>query len=249
MSTTAQPSASHSNSAPAKQTACNPAAQVDSDPTIGCLTHAPLFVGLNEAQFREVASTAQVCFYSEEDILFLQDDPVRRVLVVAAGTVKITRDNKAGCETLLGIERAGDWLDDTIGPSQVHTVCARATEDCVLLAWDAAMFERLLERIARIERNMVRIMRTRLQAMQARFCDVSTLRAPQRLARTILHLGHGPRDVVSLSREEIAQMAGTSMFIVSRLLSSWAESKIVTLERGNVLIEDRDRLLELIEAS
>ena len=192
---------------------------------------------------------AQVCFYSEDETVFLQDDSVLRVLVVAAGTFKITRVNQAGYETLLGLERAGDCLDDTIGPSNIHSVCARATEDSVLLAWDAASFEALSMRIPTIERNIIRLMSSKLQALEDRFCDVSSLPAPQLLARAILRLGAGTGNAISLSREEIGQMIGTSMFTVSRLLSSWAESEIVSLERRKVSIEDHNRLLELAEVA
>jgi CRP-like cAMP-binding protein len=181
---TTQPSDSRTNFEGITQTTCTSSAQAESqDPKIRCLIHTPLFAGLSGEQYREVASVSRVCLYSENEEVFVQDDPGGRVLVVAAGAVKITGVNEAGYETLLGFERAEDCLDDTIGPSRSHSVCARRTEDGVLLASDATSFEALSVRIPTIERNLICLLRNRLQAHQDRFCDVSALPAPQRLAR------------------------------------------------------------------
>ena len=250
MSTTTPASGLGVNFESIAQTECNRSSRpVSQDDRIVCLSKAVLFSGLSAIQYREVASVANEVFYSENETVFLQDEPVRRVLLVASGAVKISRIDEAGHETLLRLERAGEWLDDTSGSWQVHSVCARSTEESLLLAWDTAIFEAITKRIPTIERNMVRVMHTRLQALQDRFCDVSTLCVPQRLARTILRLGSDASHSISLSREEIAQMTGTTMFTVSRLLSSWAESDIVTLDRRRVFIESPDRLRELAEAA
>jgi CRP-like cAMP-binding protein len=121
-----------------------------------------------------------------------------------------------------------------------------------LVVWDAAAFEALTRRIGTIHRNAIAIMRSRLKMLQERFCDVATRPVPQRLARLVLHLAEkapGSFGPVELSREELAQMAGTSLFTVSRLLSAWADEDIVTVERKTVVIEDLPRLLELTEAT
>ncbi len=249
MSTTTPASGLGVNFESIARTECNRSSRpVSQNDQIACLPKAVLFSGLSAIQYREVASAANEVFYSENETVFLQDDPVERVLLVASGAVKISRIDEAGHETLLRLERAGEWLD-TSGSWQVHSVCARTTEKSLLLAWDAAIFEAITTRIPTIERNMVRVIHARLQALQDRFCDVSTLCVPQRLARTILRLGSDASHSISLSREEIAQMTGTTMFTVSRLLSSWAESEIVTLDRRSVFIESPERLRELAEAA
>jgi CRP/FNR family transcriptional regulator, nitrogen oxide reductase regulator len=48
---------------------------------------------------------------------------------------------------------------------------------------------------------------------------------------------------VSLSREELAQMIGATLFIVSRVLSKWAEEGFNASRRHGVIIYDSERLL------
>jgi len=91
-------------------------------------------------------------------------------------------------------------------------------------------------------------MATRLKKLAESFCDLSTARAPQRLARVLLRLaGEGcqQQEPLGLSREELAQMIGTSLFTTSRLLREWAELGIVYVNRTGVAIENLNALIQL----
>jgi CRP-like cAMP-binding protein len=220
---------------------------------VDCLMAAPLFNGLSRAECLEVADGAKSVRYSQGETIFLQDDPVRHVYVVATGMVKVTQVSKSGKETLLRVERTGSLVDDVTRASQLHSFTARAIGSCCLLVWEASLFDSFAQHIVGIQINAIDIMRSRLRSLQERFCDVTTQRVPQRLARLVIHLGAeetpGAFRPIVLSREELAQMVGTSLFTVSRLLSSWAESDILTLDRKEVMIEDLPRLQELGEAA
>jgi CRP-like cAMP-binding protein len=50
---------------------------------------------------------------------------------------------------------------------------------------------------------------------------------------------------INLSREELAQVTGTTLFTVSRLLSDWQEEGIVTARRGGISVHDPDQLRNL----
>jgi len=47
---------------------------------------------------------------------------------------------------------------------------------------------------------------------------------------------------VSLSRLELGQMTGTTLFTISRILSKWAEQGFVVPRRDAVLVNDPKRL-------
>lgn len=223
------------------------------DRRIACLKRSSLFRGLSGEQYSEMADACDEVSYSPDQVIFLQEQSVRQVLIVASGVVRVSRITEGGKEALLRLERPGDLLDDSLGPYQRHSVCARAKEASVLLAWKIEQFQQLSTRIHAIERNIVGIIHNRLQALQDRFCDLTTCPAPQRLARLVIQLAKEPKATGAsstvLSREELAQMTGTSLFTVSRLLSNWAELDIVTLDRRTIVIERMDRLLALAEAA
>jgi CRP-like cAMP-binding protein len=223
------------------------------DSRIACIKTAPLFGGLSECESYEIAHAAQELHFPHRETIFRQDDPVRFVYVIATGTVKMTQLSEGGKEVILRVDRRGSLVDDLTGALQVHASSAQAIHSCGVLAWDVASFEDFAERFPVIHRNATSIMLGRLRKLEERFCDVTTQRVPQRLARLLIHLAgqttRGALDPISLSREELSQMTGTSLFTVSRLLSLWAESDILTVDRKAVIIEDLPRLLRIAEAA
>jgi CRP/FNR family transcriptional regulator, nitrogen oxide reductase regulator len=223
------------------------------DARVACLTTAWLFHGLSRSECCEIASSAQELRYSPRQVIFQQDDAVRYVYVISTGTVKVTQLTECGNETLLRVERNGGLIDDLTETSQVHVLTASAIDVCCLLAWNASVFGEFARRFAVIQRNATAILLDRLRTLQERFCDVTTRRVSERLARLIIHLAalttEGELAPIALSRQEIAQMTGTSLFTVSRLLSSWAESDILTVDRKIVVIEDLRRLRKIAKAA
>ena len=67
------------------------------------------------------------------------------------------------------------------------------------------------------------------------------------LLRLLKHIGKKSADgvEVSLSREELAQMTGTTLFTISRLLSKWSDEGFVLPRREAVLIRDPERLAQM----
>jgi hypothetical protein len=67
---------------------------------------------------------------------------------------------------------------------------------------------------------------------------------PSRLARELVRLqcqiGRPAEGgtLIGLSREELAQLAGTTLFTVSRLLGEWQDRRLVSARREAVLIAD-----------
>jgi hypothetical protein len=72
------------------------------------------------------------------------------------------------------------------------------------------------------------------------FCDCFTILTPSETTTGVLNS-------IGLTREELSQMTGTSLFTVSRLLSLWGELDILTVDRKTVVIEDLPRLLWIAE--
>lgn len=164
--------------------------------------------------------------------------------MIAAGRVKITQSTRQGREVILRVESAGEVVD-VVGFSSgaTHLVGAQVIESGSLLSWDGKTFREFMRRYPEISRNGLRILHERLCALQERFRDVATERIPQRLAKLLLGLidkrkePGGPLSVV-FSQEELAQMTGTTLFTVSRILCTWAERGIIEPERKAIIIEN-----------
>ena len=104
-----------------------------------------------------------------------------------------------------------------------------------------------------MRRNTTRILGERLQELEERFREISTEkvapRVSSRLVRLLNQVGRRLNgDVeVSLSREELGQLTGTTLFTVSRLLSQWQRRGIVSARREAVLVRNLPALVELAQ--
>jgi CRP-like cAMP-binding protein len=124
-------------------------------------------------------------------------------------------------------------------------------EQCRALTWEYSRLQILMAEYPQIRANINKILANRLNELEERFREVATEKVAKRVALALLRLLKSvgklsPAGVeVSLSREELAQMTGTTLFTISRLLSKWGEEGFVLPRREAVLIRDPQRLMNL----
>ena len=213
---------------------------------------APLFEGLTLAQGREILSIAQERRFSSNQTIFREGDPVSSVIFLISGRLKITQTSRAGAEVILRVMEAGEVAGGLGLPAgRAHTVTAQALEPCSVLFWEARMFQTLCERFPALHRNAARILADRLRTLEECFLELASDQVAPRLARMLVRLSEHPirrpTDAIriSLSCEELAQMTGTTLFTVSRLLSEWAQRGMISRRRKAVLIQDLPGLIAL----
>lgn len=125
-----------------------------------------------------------------------------------------------------------------------YPTSVQAVEECEALAWEGELLAQLIERYPQIAFNALRTLAQQNQAQQRRYQELLTKRVEQRLAQAILRLaeqvGHktaeGLQLDILLSRESLAEMVGTDIYTVSRLMSRWTRSGFIQADRQSVLL-------------
>lgn len=208
-----------------------------------------LFTGLTQRDCLEIAACARAQTFARDELLFTQGQPIRNVILLQSGSVKHTHLSADGSEVLLWMSGSGDALNaQPEKASCSHTCTARAMENCKALVWEYSRLQALLEQFPQIRDNISQILAGRIRELEERFREVATEKVATRLALTLLRLvkrvgtptSEGIQ--ISLSREELAQMTGTTLFTISRILSKWAERGFITPRRESVLIGDPKKL-------
>ena len=207
-----------------------------------------LFSGLPERECKEIVSCARARMFARDELLFAQGQPVRSLILLQSGSVKHTQLSSGGSEVLLWMSGTGDAVNLEPESACGHTCSARAVERCKALVWEYSRLQSLLTQYPSIRRNISQILAGRLHELEERFREMATERVAKRLALTLLRLlkrvGKPVKGGVeiSLTREELAQMTGTTLFTISRVLSAWAEKGLVVSRRQGVLISDPRKL-------
>jgi CRP-like cAMP-binding protein len=216
---------------------------------IDLISASPLFAGLSQIAYEEIARRARPRTFARDEVLFLQGQPVQSLALLRSGSVKITQLAPNGNEVILWMYGVGAAVGAISDPmSRQHTCTARAMEQSTALVWEYATLQGIIRENPQIGRNISMILAARLNELEERFREVATEKVAKRIALALLrllkHIGktvHGGVEV-SLSREELAQMTGTTLFTASRVLSKWGQMGFVLPRRESVLICDRNRL-------
>jgi CRP-like cAMP-binding protein len=136
-----------------------------------------------------------------------------------------------------------------------YPVGAEAVEPAMALVWTSSTMRRLLETEPRVALNAVQFVASRLHDLQRRYRQLMTERVERRVARALLRLVHeagrqvetGVEIDFPVSRQDIAEMTGTTLYTVSRLLSAWEERGIVHGGRQRIILKQPAALVALAE--
>ena len=215
---------------------------------------SPLFENIADSDFKAIVAKAQEKKFLRRQTIFLEGDPVRHIILLTSGCAKTLQCGQNGSEVILRLSGPGELVGTigTCGPGQ-HCSMARALSACTALVWDTHTFETVAERFPTLRRNALQILTKRLHEMEERYREISTEKVAGRLSHQLVRLmNQVGRKVdgameICLSREELAQLTGTTLFTVSRLLSDWDQRGIVSTRREAVSVHDVEALRELGE--
>ena len=187
---------------------------------------------------------------------FLQGDKAEYLYILMQGRAKLCTISADGQQvnlrTLVPNQLFGAL--GAIQPGAPYPACAQALEDSTALAIASAAFRDVLEQRPHLSFGMMRLMTGYIQEIQERYNELATKRVDQRIGLALLRLAaqSGSRDAGSgitlpFSRQDLAEMAGTTLYTVSRCLSDWQKRGIINTGRGRVTLVSPHELVRLAE--
>jgi CRP-like cAMP-binding protein len=220
------------------------------------LAQCPTFRDLQLAGLQAVLRVAHHRQVERNAFFFHQGDPATAFYVLVEGEAKLTQVTPEGHQMLMRFAGPGECFGGIAALHRAaYTLSAQAVEDCLALAWDGETLAGLIERYPRIALNMLEVVAGHYQRLLNRYQELATERVERRVARAVLRLagqvGQKEEDGVliglPLSREDLAEMAGTTLYTVSRILSSWEHRGLVDAGRERVFIRDPHALVAIAE--
>ena len=213
------------------------------------LAGCPVFRGLDTAHRAGILAAARTREFARGEWLYMDGDPIKEVLLLTSGRAKITKYGENGGAAILGLGGPGDILGAaTLFSTGTHTTTAEPVQRCRALAWCASAFKAFVARFPILYPNLIRIHAEYLEQLEERFHEVATELVSQRVARQLVRLHEktvrpaADQTEIRFSQEELAQMTGTTLFSVNRLLSEWEVRGVVTSRRQALTIHNAESL-------
>jgi len=204
-----------------------------------------------------IAAVMSVRQYAKGDVIFREGDPSDLFYTVASGRVKIVKALPNGREVLLETFGTGDPFGAVAAyDGRPFPASAIAMEETSALLLPRQTFFSLLEHHPTLVRGLLSGLTHRLVELTARLGELSGGRVETRLARLILKLadvngraeGNGVFIPLALSRQELADMTGTTIESCIRVMSRWGKEEVVRTERNGFTLINRAALEEAAAA-
>ncbi len=221
------------------------------------LADCKLFRNLSKAGQKAVLQAGWRAQITSDGYFYHQSDPATTFYILLKGRAKLTQVTPDGHQVLARFLKPGECFGvvSALADSE-YPASLQAVDVCSAVAWDGEIFRELLQRYPLIALNILQMMTEQCQAWQHRYHEVTTERVEQRVAGALVRLARqvgkrvrsGVLIDLPLSRQDLAEMTGTTLYTVSRILSRWESEGLVELGRERVVIRDGHGLVEIAEA-
>jgi CRP-like cAMP-binding protein len=216
----------------------------------------PLFQGIASTDLDLIMQQARSLRIPKGDAIFEQEEEAHSFFLLLDGYARVVKHTPDGQQVIVRYISAGELMGiaQALG-RKTYPANAIAVVDCVVLAWPGQLWSEFAARFPSFGTGTYNTVGARLNDAQTRFVEMSTEQVEQRVANTVLRLanqtGKKTEDGLlidfPISRQDIAEMTGTTLHTVSRLLTAWEERGLVKSGRQRVTVVEPHRLLLLAE--
>jgi CRP-like cAMP-binding protein/PAS domain-containing protein len=213
---------------------------------------AALFHGLKNEEVDAILRAARLRNAGSGQYFCRQGERTDKLYLLKTGLIKVSSTTNDGKEVLLRWVRPGEvfGLGTFTKSPLLNAWSALAAEPSEALEWDRMTIQRLSMSYPAFWPNAMWIALRWAHKLQTRVEEMATQRIEQRLARVVTDLAKqvssGTQAVeVRVSGEELAQMIGTSLFTISKVLSRWKRLGYVQKGRKRLLILNREGVLQI----
>jgi CRP-like cAMP-binding protein len=216
-----------------------------------------LFAGVSGRGFEQVLESGVMRSVEEGGFFFLQGAPAAHAYVLIRGRVKMVQIAPNGQQITMRIMTPGQTFGGIaiLHPEAGYPATAQAEEDSMALAWDTDHLRELAKSEPSVPLNAMQLMHGYITELQERQQALVTGRVEQRIARILLKLASDSGKKVEdgvlidmpLTRQDVAEMSGTTLFTVSRTLTDWERKGLLKIGRERVVIRESHGLVRIAD--
>jgi CRP-like cAMP-binding protein len=202
-----------------------------------------LFSALSDEELAKLANfTAERHFSSSETILW-EGNPPEWFYIVAQGRVKVVKYTSSGKELIVAIFTPGHTFGEVaVFQENPYPASALAIGKTTVLGIKRTDILAFFSHNPSVALKMINLLGDRLRDSHDRLKDMAGERVDQRIAHMLLMLSSRIGPTIPFTRQEIADMTGTTTETVIRTTTKLKEQGIIHTTRGEIVILDGAKL-------
>ncbi|ATN36081.1 Crp/Fnr family transcriptional regulator [Rhizobium sp. ACO-34A] len=218
----------------------------------------PLFDRMSDEELDRLLSYATSRRVPQGEAVFEQGQPATSFFLLLHGRLKVTQVTEDGQQIIVRVVHPGDLFGFAKALQRTdYPGTAIAAAESVTLCWPTDLWPNFVEHNPRLAVSAMQTIGQRLEEAHTRIREMSTQEVERRVAHAVLRLARkagrkeagGIRIDFPISRQDIAEMTGTTLHTVSRILSAWESLGLVEGGRQKLLVTDLEGLAELADGA
>jgi CRP-like cAMP-binding protein len=225
------------------------------------LADSALFAPLSDAERIGVERQLVRRQHQKGEYLFFEGDPARWLVFVAQGRVKVIKHSEGGRETILSTFGPGQIVGEVgVLIGDVYPATAQALEPTVTLSLRKDSYVDLVRTHPELAWALISELGKRLQRAHEAIRSMAVEKVDRRVARVLLRMAStagerlddaaapgAVRINLSLSRQDIADMAGTVIETAIRTMSKFQRQGFIETKGGQIILLKPHQLVAIAE--
>lgn len=218
------------------------------------LTGLPPFSRLDRPQVRTILDQATPRRYEAGAAVFGEGMPAERFHLLLDGFIRVVRTTRDGEQVIVLHIPPGQLFG--IAPAigrNTYPATAVCASEVLALSWPVRLWAEFSAKYDGFATETYRTVGARLGEMHARVEELATQAVEQRVASALLRLvnqsgrksAEGIEIAFPITRNDIAEMTGTTLHTVSRLLAAWEREGLLRGTRRHITVTAPHRLVVL----
>lgn len=210
------------------------------------LQQIPLFAALGPVDLASIQTLTRLRCYERGEIIALEGERGGPLRYVSSGAIKLSAISAEGREQVLRLVAAGQLFNTaaalTGGPSAATAVALEPSEVYLI---PAEVLRRLMTTHPQMAQAAVQTLGDALRELVTLVENLSFHPVAERMARLLLEQEQcscARCRAHRLTQQELAAVVGTAREVVGRTLQAWQDAGAVRVQRGAIVVLNRERL-------
>jgi CRP-like cAMP-binding protein len=203
-------------------------------------------------EFQNLSQTGNTRKFNKKDIIFSEGYYPTGVYLVSKGKVKTFKTNDDAKEFITGVHIEGDYIGYlSLLENSTYTDSAVALEDSELVIIPKDDFDALIFSNKEISKKFIKMLSHNLNENEDRLIKLAYNSVRKRVAESLVMLNERQRNTgsstgaISISREDLSNIVGTSTESVIRTLSDFKDEKLISIQKGDITILEPAKLARM----
>lgn len=202
---------------------------------------------------RDLTSDRNINHYKKKQVIYSEGNHPNRLYFIQKGKVKSFKTNDSGKELTVGLFNEGDFFGYTaLLEETIYKETAEAIEDADIAIIPKEEFENLLLSNKDVTHKFIKLLANNITEKENQLLGLAYNSLRKRVADALLtleakyHKENQDKFSIHISREDLANIAGTATESLIRTLSDFKSENLIEIKEGHIIITNQKKLTAML---